>query len=172
MSKSPNAPVSARPARALSEAFLSGFKYEIGNRAFALLTMKGISGRLAGDRRNLFWNSYYELEKFNQPRYAQAARLLGVDPSVGWEPRFRGWLIGSTPKALLTTLQKYVYPKTIAYLEELKAVAAAGPADAAPFLAYMVEQEEVQIEMMRLALADEYEQIPPLLAEFLNKNLS
>ena len=154
---------------ALNDTFLAGFKYEIGNRRFALLTMKGISSRLTGDRRNLFWNSYYELEKFNQPRYAAAAQSLGVDASIGWGPQFRGRLIGSTPLFLLGALTKYVYPKTIAYLDALKAVQAAGPDQARSFLAYMIEQEELQIEMMRLALADEYEEIPPLLADFLKK---
>lgn len=154
----------------LSDAFLKGFRYEIENRGFALRAMEGISGRLTGERQNLFWNSYYELEEFNQPRYAAAAKMLGVDASIGLGARFRGWLIGSTPGFMLRALQKYVYPKTIAYLDELKAVEAAGPARARPFLAYMVEQEEVQIEMMRLALDEQYEQIPPLLAAFVQKH--
>lgn len=46
-------------------------------------------------------------------------------------------------------------------------MAAAGPFEARAFLTYMAEQEEAQIEMMRLALADGYERIPPLLSDFM-----
>lgn len=92
MSEHMSEPARARAGRALSKTFLSGFRYEIGNRAFVLRTMKRILGRLVGDRRNLFWSSYYEFEKFNQPRYARAARLLGVDASIGWGRNFAdGW---------------------------------------------------------------------------------
>lgn len=91
----------------------------------------------------------------------------GLAASIGWGPKLRGWLVGNTPKLLLGTLQAYVYPKALAYLDALKAVAAAGPFEARAFLTYMVEQEEVQIEMMRFALADGYERIPPLLADFM-----
>lgn len=48
MSEHMSEPARARAGRALSKTFLSGFRYEIGNRAFVLRTMKRILGRLVG----------------------------------------------------------------------------------------------------------------------------
>lgn len=147
----------------LSKEFLSGFRYELGNRAFALIAVGKVSQRMAGTRQDLFWGSYHALEKFNQPKYEKAAQMLGIEISIGSGPKLKGHLVGATPKFMLGALIRYVYPQTITYLKKLKKLQAIGPAAAQPFLAYMVAQEELQIEMMRLAIAQKYEEIPALL---------
>ena len=60
-------------------------------------------------------------------------------------------------------------------MEDLKNVRALGPEDDNQFLDYMIAQEQVQIELMELAINKQYNQIKPKIDQFFesfkNKNL-
>jgi hypothetical protein len=132
--------------------FLKGFKSEIQNRAFALHAIRRLVQRLDGDSRQLLWAAYLRLEIFNDPIYRRAASRWGIDvtPTVG--TLAKAWLIGSVPKCILRPVLKYVHSKTIVYCDELRKLRSIGPADSRDFLDYMVAQEDLQIELMRLSL--------------------
>ncbi|MFB7103708.1 hypothetical protein [Streptomyces hydrogenans] len=149
-----------------SEGFTKGFAYELQNRHFALISMSGVARRLDGDPRSAFWGGYSRLERFNVPRYEQAALRWGMDAKPTAWTKARGTLVGATPEFMLHSLLKFAYPKTVKYLEELRRVRGLGPGDGKAFLDYMVDQEVVQIEMMRLALGGRYSEITPKLDEF------
>ncbi|MFC9399235.1 hypothetical protein ACFTWS_39945 [Streptomyces sp. NPDC057027] len=150
------------------KSFDQGFAHELQNRAFALRSMSGVARRLRGDGRTdlPFWEGYAELERFNVPRYAEAARRwnLSMQPSP-WT-KARAALVGSTPKFLLRRLLEFAHPKTVEYLEDLRRLRDAGPSDGRDFLEYMVQQEAVQIQMMKLALERRYSEIPTELDAF------
>ncbi|WP_432062398.1 hypothetical protein [Streptomyces sp. S1] len=152
-----------------STQFTEGFDYELQNRRFALISMSGIARRLHGDPRISFWGGYSDLERFNVPRYEEAARRWGRSAKPTAWTRVRGALIGATPRFMLRPLLAFAYPKTVKYLEDLRRVRGTGPEDGKAFLDYMVDQEVVQIEMMRLALDDRFSEIAPKLEDFFSK---
>ncbi|MFE3455768.1 hypothetical protein ACFXJ8_43370 [Nonomuraea sp. NPDC059194] len=152
-----------------SKEFTKAFEYELQNRAFALRAMFGIARRLHGDPQNDFWGGYARLERFNVPRYAEAAQRWGLDPQPQTWTRIRGTVIGATPKFMLRSLLKFAYPKTVEYLEELRRMRGLGPDDGKAFLDYVVDQEVVQIEMMQLALNERYPEITRNLEAFFQK---
>ncbi|WP_237234722.1 hypothetical protein [Pseudomonas sp. TCU-HL1] len=147
------------PIRMPSKAFIKGFRHELANRAFAFLAVGRMAERLDGDARGLFWKTYLDLEVFNGPRYEAAARRWGLGVTPGIASRLKAWAVSSVPKACHGLLLKVVYRETLKYLEWLKDLRRQGPADARAFLDYMVHQEEVQIEMMRIALSGRYSEI-------------
>ncbi|MFD5695310.1 hypothetical protein [Streptomyces rubiginosohelvolus] len=153
----------------LSGEFTKGFQHELANRAFALRSTEGIAKRLHGDPRHAFWASYVKLERFNAPRYQQAATQWGLDAQPTLWTKARGAASGAAPKLLLTPFLKFAHPKTVEYLEDLRRLRAIGPPDGEAFLDYMVNQEALQVEMMQLALEKRYPEVARRVDEFLLK---
>ena len=142
-----------------SKKFISGFRHELANRAFALIAVRRMAERLQGDERRVLWKTYWDLERFNTPRYTAAAQQWGVAFKPGLLPLLKAWLLSSVPRVFIGLLLKLVHRETVKYLKWLNRLREIGPADAQGFLNYMIEQEDLQIEMMRLALADRYTEI-------------
>ncbi|MFX1764189.1 hypothetical protein PWP93_16625 [Paraburkholderia sp. A1RI-2L] len=132
--------------------FLKGFKSEIQNRAFALHAIRRLVRRLDGDSRQLLWAAYLKLEVFNDPIYRRAASRWGIDVTPTAATLAKAWLTGSVPKCILRPFLKYVHSKTVVYCDELRKLRSIGPSDSRDFLDYMVAQEDLQIELMRLSL--------------------
>ncbi|EML1093777.1 hypothetical protein RZ910_000096 [Pseudomonas aeruginosa] len=136
-----------------SKKFIKGFRHELANRAFAFMAVGRMAERLAGDERGLFWKTYLDLEIFNRPRYEAAAAVWGLDVAPGFFTKLKAWAVSSVPKVFLGLLLKIVYSETLKYMEWLRDLSMEGPAGARAFLDYMLAQEEMQIEMMRMALS-------------------
>jgi len=151
----------------ISEEFSRGFRHELANRAWALRSTSGIARRLEGNPSRAFWAGYVRLEEFNAIRYRQAAQHWGVPSKTRRWTRLRGAVSGAAPRAVVSRFLRYAYPKTAEYVDVLRRLRDIGPQDGAEFLDYMVEQEILQVEMMRLALAKRYGEVPPLVDEFL-----
>ncbi|KEZ04298.1 hypothetical protein GQ57_19135 [Burkholderia sp. MSh2] len=135
-----------------SNEFSKGFKGEIQNRAFALRAIGRLANRLEGDPRQPLWAAYLRLEEFNEPIYRQVAGRWGMDVTPGTGTLIKAWVLGSVPKFLLKPFLKLVYSKTVVYCDELRKLRSIGPSNSRDFLDYMVDQEDFQIEMMRLSL--------------------
>ncbi|UTV59953.1 hypothetical protein [Burkholderia arboris] len=135
-----------------SSQFAKGFKGEVQNRAFALRAIGRLANRLDGDPRQPLWAAYLKLEEFNAPVYRQAAARWGIGTTPGAGTRIKAWVIGSVPKCLLRPFLKFVHAKTVVYCDELRKLRNIGPSDSRIFLDYMVDQEDFQIELMRLSL--------------------
>ena len=142
-----------------SKKFIRGFRHELANRAFAFIAVGRMAERLKEDRRGLFWKTYLDLEIFNRPRYEAAAQVWGLDLAPGLLTRLKAWVVSSVPDALHGLLLKLVYRETLKYMEWLRDLSQDGPADARDFLDYMLAQEEMQLEMMRMAMQGRYESI-------------
>ncbi|MCO5397797.1 hypothetical protein [Ralstonia soli] len=135
-----------------TNTFTKGFRSEIQNRAFALRAIERLAKRLDGDPRQVLWAAYLKLEVFNAPIYQQAAARWGLDATPGAATLVKAWVIGSVPRFLLRPFLKYVHSQTVIYCEKLRKLRSIGPSDSLEFLEYMVDQEDFQIELMRLSL--------------------
>ncbi|HHK0531378.1 MULTISPECIES: hypothetical protein [Pseudomonas] len=152
-----------------SKKFLKGFKHELANRAFALMTVRRMAGRLEGDPWFSFWKTYWDLEVLNARRYEAAALIWGLDPAPGFATKLKAWLVSSVPRCLMVVLVKFVLKETVAYAEWLRDLCSEGPSGASAFLDYMVEQEDLQIELMRMALAGRHREIAGYAEDFFLK---
>lgn len=122
--------------------------------------------RLAGDQTGVLWRTYLDLEIFNRPRYEAAAAAWGLDVAPGLFTKLKAWAVSSVPKVFLGLLLKVVYSETLKYMEWLRDLSREGPADSRAFLEYMVAQEEMQIEMMLMALQGRDSEIVHFADEF------
>ncbi len=152
-----------------TKAFLKGFKHELANRSFALMTVRRMAGRLEGDEWFTFWKTYWDLEVLNARRYEAAALVWGLNPVPGIPTKLKAWLVSSVPRFLMVALVRFVYRETLAYADWLRELRKTGPSEAAAFLDFMVEQEELQVEMMRMALAGRHGEIAGYAEDFFLK---
>lgn len=151
-----------------SNKFMKGMKYEIANRAFALNAIERISNRVKGRPEYVFWSSYVELEKFSAPKYFEFAKKIGLDPSPSAYTRIRAWSTNLIPTLLFGSTLKLVYVLTKAYLNDLKKVRDLGNSEDMKFLDYMIAQEELQIELMELAIEKKYSEIRSKTTDFID----
>lgn len=154
-----------------SQQFQNGIHYELQNRAFALSAIVRIANRVQGTQEYIFWSAYESLERFNTPHYLAYAEKLGLDATPSFLTKAKASLISSTPSFLLDELLKLVYAKTKVYMEDLKQVHAQGTEADREFLDYMLAQEQVQIELMELAIKKQYREIPPKIEQFIQHYL-
>jgi hypothetical protein len=154
-----------------SDAFIKGFRHELANRAFALLAVERLAGRTQGTEQFALWSAYCALERFNAAIYAAAAANWGLDDTPGWWPSFKAWAFCSVPRIFESRLMRFVYAETHAYVDELKVLQRIGPVESRTFLDYMVAQEELQVEMMELAMAMRFAEIEPRVGSFINEQL-
>ncbi|PWU30862.1 hypothetical protein DK254_08230 [Pseudomonas sp. RW407] len=142
-----------------SKEFIEGFRQELANRSFALITVRRMAARCRGSDWHMFWQAYWDLEILNARRYEAAALRWGLDPTPGLPTKLKAWIVSSVPRCLMVGLVKFVHGKTIAYVDRLRDLRQSGPAETVAFLDFMVEQEELQVEMMRLALAGRHSEM-------------
>jgi hypothetical protein len=142
-----------------SPTFLKGLRHELANRAFARAAVTRMARRLEGQPAHPFWQAYAELEAFNQPRYQAAAERWGLDPTPRLATRLKAWLVSSVPRPLQGLLLRLVHRETVKYMAWLQGLGRSGPADARRFLGYMLDQEQLQLEMMGLALNGRYRDV-------------
>ncbi|WP_436863542.1 hypothetical protein [Acinetobacter haemolyticus] len=143
----------------VSKKFIKGIKYEIANRAFALDSIGRIANRVKGRPEYIFWHSYERLEIFSAPKYAKFAKKIGLDGTPSLYTRSRAWSTCLIPTLLLAPTLKLVCFLTKNYLKDLKKVRELGNSEDMEFLDYMVAQEELQIELMELAISRKYNEI-------------
>lgn len=154
----------------MNDRFKKGFKYELKNRHFALKAVEKIANKLAGTQSNDFWESYLLLEQFNEPRYHAASEVWRVKPKTYFFAKLKASLISLTPNFMLNSLVKLVYRETLKYMVQLREISKLGPPNSRAFLNYMLEQEQVQIDMMKMALEGKTHEIRPLVDNFISKN--
>lgn len=155
-----------------SDVFIKGFRYELANRAFALLAVERLARRTEGTEQSALWSAYRVLERFNAAVYSRAAANWGLDDTPGWWPSFKAWAFCSVPRVFENWMARFVYAETVAYVDRLKVLQCIGPSEARIFLDYMVAQEELQVEMMEMAMEGRFAEIAPLVTGFINERLS
>ena len=139
-----------------TDDFPAGIRYEVANRAFALRTVERLSRRFEGSDQQAFWLAYLKLEQFSAPHYRALAERLEVDSHPGLWTRFRAAVVASDPGFMMERTLRSMLSRTEIYVGRLNQLQSIGPADESEFLDYMVAQEALQVEMLRLAVSGQY----------------
>lgn len=153
----------------LSKAFVKGFQYELANREFALRVVMRMADRAVGAEEQSFWSAYSELERFNALHYRAAAQVWGFDMEPGYLTRLKAWAVGWMLFFSRGPTMRRVYFETVKYVEVLRHLRNIGPADASLFLNYVVEQEELQIKIMRMAFTERFAEVSEIVDAFFLK---
>lgn len=152
-----------------SKAFAKGFRYELANREFALRVVTRMADQASGVEQRSFWSTYSRLERFNAMHYRAAAQSWGFAINSGYVTRLRAWAAGWLLLLLHGVMLKFIYAETVKYVDVLKNLRNIGPADAALFLNYVVEQEELQVKMMQMAFTERFSEIDDFVDAFFLK---
>lgn len=147
--------------------YLKLLKYEYDNRTFAYLGMKKAAHVLKDEPAGVFYQAYYDLEVVNQQIYKRSAVALNFDYKASWFTKFRGnaagfatHLIIFSPESLIKVIVPYI-PK----LEQLRDLA---DPRYESFFAYIVAQEQAQLEASQIAKAEGWEQGAKVLRAFVD----
>ncbi len=131
------------------QLYFNHLEYEYGNRGRTYIGMRKIAKYSAGSERGEFFQAYYEMEVINQQILGHMQSELGVDYEANWFVRsglnvvtYLGWRFVS-PQQLIDVIIPYM-PK----LEEMESLAS--PEHKA-FFAYIVAQEQAQLDACRAA---------------------
>ena len=159
-------PISATEAEDQT-LYMKRLKYEFDNRTFAYLSMKKAAHVLKDEPAGVFYQAYYDLEVVNQDIYKRSAISLNFDYKANWFTRFRGnaagfatHLIIFSPESLIKVIVPYI-PK----LEQLRDLA---DPRYQSFFAYIVAQEQAQLEASQIAKAEGWEQGAKVLRAFVD----
>ena len=147
--------------------YLKLLKYEYDNRTFAYLGMKKAAHVLKDEPAGVFYQAYYDLEVVNQQIYKRSAVALNFDYKASWFTKFRGYaggfaahFITFSPESLIKIIVPYI-PK----LEQLRDLA---DPRYQSFFAYIVAQEQAQLEASQIAKAEGWEQGAKVLRAFVD----
>ena len=154
-----------------TENFSDGLRYEIANRAFAIRVVSRLAERYRDTEQEKFWVAYVKLERFSAPLYRSVAERWNIDPNPGWWTRFRAAAVGSVPKLLMVNTLRSMLTRTEDYVEKLRQLQSVGPVKEKDFLDYMIAQELLQVEMMKLALSGRYGDISSAVEAFVDDHM-
>lgn len=147
--------------------YLKLLKYEYDNRTFAYLGMEKAAHVLKDEPAGVFYQAYYDLEVVNQQIYKRSAVALNFDYKASWFTKFRGHaggfaahFITFSPESLIKIIVPYI-PK----LEQLRDLA---DPRYQSFFAYIVAQEQAQLEASQIAKAEGWEQGAKVLRAFVD----
>lgn len=147
--------------------YLKLLKYEYDNRTFAYLGMEKAAHVLKDEPAGVFYQAYYDLEVVNQQIYKRSAIALNFDYKPSWFTKFRGhaggfaaYFITFSPESLIKIIAPYI-PK----LEQLRDLA---DPRYQSFFAYVVAQEQAQLEASQIAKAEGWEQGAKVLRAFVD----
>ncbi len=164
--------VLAEPARGvLSPAFIEGFKSEIANRNFSKLTTKAMAERFKNQKNFLFWESYHKLEQLNSKHYSRIASYWGISTDISYWTKIKALVMSVIPSVFIDSTLKSALTRTEDYVVLLKELNAVGPSSERGFLDYMVKQEVLQVDIMKLALAGEFDAAADAVDDFIQANI-
>lgn len=150
-----------------NEIYLKHLNYEYRNRGRAFIVMEKMAKYSAGSDREAFFQAYYELEIINQKIFENMSKPLGVGYQANWFMRsglnmfsYVGWRFVS-PQQLIDIIIPYI-PK----LQEMESLA--NP-EHKLFFAYIVAQEQAQLDASRAAKQESWDSGAKVLREFIEK---
>ena len=159
--------VDVSAAKMPSSEFVAGMSYELDGRATMHAVTAKMAKRFEDGPMHVYWSAYNRLEEFSRPRYEAIAKRLGIKlPGKTWvavKARIITWLPDFMISGVVADLRK----RTIVYVDKLRRLAEIGPAEEKDFYAYMVRQELLQVQLMDLALKEEYVAAENLVAKFI-----
>lgn len=148
--------------------FLKLFDMEIQNRAFALKSAQEMVGR-ASDPNDVAWyQTWLAFEEFNQIQYAPSAEKYGLSQKPRTVAKMQAGAATLAGKVLPDKVSLgFMLDETIKYLEKLKDLARIAPQEDEAFFRYVVLQEEMQIDALRLRHDGKSEASAALISQFI-----
>lgn len=158
------------------EEFLSLLDYEAQNRAFAYQSVNRMAQKTATEETAHFWRAYADLEVFTRQRYKPYLAKYDIAADARWTTRLRGWAGGVVGGLFPETSMGIMQRATIAYVPKLQRLAEIAPQstdslkseEARKFFIFVVEQEEVQAEALRLFNEGQTNQAAAHIASFVH----
>ena len=140
------------------EEFLSLLDYEAQNRAFAHRSVNNMAKKTATEETGPFWQAYADLEGLTKRRYKPFLAKYDIAADARWTTRLRGWAGGVVGGLFPETSMSVMQRATVAYVPKLQRLAEIAPegldsverAENKKFFIFIVEQEKVQAEALRL----------------------
>lgn len=158
------------------EEFLSLLNYEAQNRAFAFQSVNRMAQKTATEDTGPFWQAYADLEALNRRRYEPFLARYDIAAEARWTTRLRGWAAGVVGGLFPETSMGIMQRATVAYVPKLQRLAEIAPeslnkTEGKQFLVFVVEQEEVQAEALRLFSEGQTTQAAAHIASFVHLHM-
>jgi len=145
--------------------FSNHLQYEYGNRGRTYIGMAKAAKYSAGSDRETFFQTYYELEVINQKILGHMKSELGVGYDANWFVHsglnlmtYLGWRFIS-PQQLIDVI--------IPYLPKLQEMESLAHPEYKPFFAYIVAQEQAQLEASQAAQTESWDSGAKVFRDFL-----
>lgn len=147
------------------EVYHNHLKYEYRNRGRTYIGMSKAAKHSAGTDRGAFFQAYYELEIINQKILGHMKNELGANYHANWFTRSVLHVTGDI-------LWRFVSPQQlidviIPYLPKLKEMQSLGRYEHKPFFAYIVAQEQAQLEASQAAKKESWDSGANVFKDFL-----
>ncbi|MEL6183492.1 MAG: DUF4334 domain-containing protein, partial [Myxococcota bacterium] len=159
------------PLKAAEAKFQELFDMEIQNRAFALKSSQLMASESSSDSDRRFYGSWAAFEERLQQLYAPHAKKYGLSQEARGMANLQVGIsrlaIGILPDSVVF---ESVLDQTEKYLEKLKELERVAPAEDAAFFSFVVEQEEVQIDALKLRVEGRHSDAADLLDAFTRRH--
>ena len=155
------------PLRAADEKFKGLFDMEVQNRAFALKSSLSMASQSTSESDKHFYGSWVAFEQRLQEIYAPYAKKYGLSQEARGLANLQVGIgrlaVGILPESVVF---ESLLDQTSKYLEKLKELERLAPEEDAKFFAFVVEQEQVQVDALKLCVDGQFEKAADLLAAF------
>jgi hypothetical protein len=147
------------------EIYFKHLNYEYGNRGRTYIGMRQAAKHAEGSEREKFFQAYYEMEVVNQKILDHMKVELGVNYEANWFVRngietaiYVGWRFVS-PQQLIDVI--------IPYLPKLQEMASLASAEHKLFFAYIIAQEQTQLDASRAAKLESWDSGAKVIQNFI-----
>ncbi len=147
------------------EIYFKHLNYEYGNRGRTYIGMRQAAKHAEGSEREKFFQAYYEMEVVNQKILGHMKGKLGVNYEVNWFVRngietaiYVGWRFVS-PQQLIDVI--------IPYLPKLQEMASLASPEHKLFFAYIIAQEQTQLDASRAAKLESWDSGAKVIQNFI-----
>ncbi|WP_372747210.1 hypothetical protein [Litorivivens sp.] len=133
--------------------FLKLFEYEVQNRLMAYNGNLGMVKRKLEPEVLRWYQSYLAFETLNQERYTPVAEKFGISTAPNFKTKMEVF-VGALVLRILSELSvlRYMCKETEAYVADLERLRDIAPEEDREFFDYVVAQEVMQVETLKLRL--------------------
>lgn len=141
---------------------------ELENRAWGLESTKRMLEKEPTGGDLIFLSAWLEWELFLKEEYEPYARKYDLPQEADGRTRRRaGFTVFGAALVSDRKMMQMMLDSTIEYVETLRPIADVAPEEDADFFAFVVRQEEVQVEALRHRVAGEDQEGADVLLEFM-----
>ena len=156
-----------------NKRFLKLFDMEIQNRAFAYVSVEALGKRADNDVDKAVFADRLAFEVFLRRAYAPMAEKYGLTQTIRLpallQARLAGFAWAVLPDRMFT---KIVLDGTKKHLEKMRDLSSLAPDQDERFFDFVVRQEQVQVDSLKLRLEGKKRRAALILADFASEHQS